>query len=743
MKHHKGYFLLAIGLSFLSGLPVNGQVSNISYPKEIIASTGEIITVYQPQPENLTGNKITGRSALSIRKNKDAEPVFGAVFYEATISTDKDNRIAEVDSVKITSAKFPGVEDQAQLDRLLGEVEAAVPQWDMQISLDALVATIKNDNTNKDAVQYRNDPPKIYYRNRPTTLIILDGEPKVQRDKDLDADRVVNTPSLIFKEGSQWNMYTGGIWYKSAAIKDGWTPNNQLSKKLTAVNEQVKKQEKENNGGKEPTEKPEATDILVSTEPAELLQTKGEPNYSNVQGTSLLYASNTSDELFKDINSQKTYTLLSGRWYAASSVEGPWTYIPADQLPPDFAKIPEGSDKDDVLSSVAGTPAAQEAKIEAEIPQTAKVDRMTASLTVSYDGSPRFKSIEGTSLKLAENSNVTVMQDASGSYFALENGIWFISNGPNGPWEVANARPKDVDNIPANSSAYNTKYVYIYETTPQYVYVGYTPGYMGCYIYGPTIIYGTGFYYSPWHGSIYYPRPVTWGFSFSYNPWTGWSMGYGYNTGFMYVGFHFGASYGYGGWFGPPMYRPPYRPYYGGGYYGQGGPRPYRGNVTINNNITINNNRNNIYRNHKGVTTITNRPGNTYNNRPWTKSAPGPGTSPGAPAVRPAVGGNTPGNNNRLPANKPSFQQRPSKETNNVFVDRSGNVFQKDKQGSWNQRDNQTKNWKPVQKDNPSIGTLNRESQMRDRGNMRTNNFNQQRAAPRPAPSNSGANRKR
>jgi len=54
----------------------------------------------------------------------------------------------------------------------------------------------------------------------------------VQKDKDLDADRVMNSPSLISKEGNQWNMYNGGIWYKSSSAVNGWTPNNNLSQKV-------------------------------------------------------------------------------------------------------------------------------------------------------------------------------------------------------------------------------------------------------------------------------------------------------------------------------------------------------------------------------------------------------------------------------------------------------------------------------------------------------------------------------
>jgi hypothetical protein len=702
IKHRQLLFIVL----FIIHSSILAQKSNLSFPKEIKAPGGQIITIYQPQPENLSGNKLTGRSALSVRKTTKSEPIFGAIFYEATLETDKANRTAECQSIKITNAKFPGVDDTTKLDSLIKIIETEVPKWNMQISLDALVATIKVENSGIRE-EFNNNPPKIYYRDKPTSLILIDGEPKTEKNKDLDADRVVNTPSLIFKESSDWNLYNGGIWYKSSSITSGWKENKKLSKKLKSVDEQIKKQEASNNGGKASSEKPEVTDILVSTEPSELIQTKGEPTYKTIQGTSLLYASNTTNQLFKDINTQKTYTLLSGRWYEAASLEGPWTYVASDKLPADFARIPEGSEKDEVLASVAGTPAAEEAKIDAQIPQTAKVDRKTASIKVEYDGSPKFKKIEGTSLELAENSNVTVLKDENGKYFAVENGVWFTSDKVKGPWSVSDKRPEDISKIPPSNSAYNTKYVYVYESTPEVVYVGYTPGYTGCYVYGPTVVYGTGFYYAPWYGSVYYPHPVTWGFGFSYNPWTGWSMNFGFSMGFMHVGFSFG---GYGGWYGPPGYYPPYRPpYYGGGGWYGGGNTINIGEINIGNGngnrvSHYDNNRNNIYNNRNGVTTMDKKPGQSFNNNR-------------------GGGSRGPGVNNQLP--NQGGQMKPStRENNNVFADRNGNVYQKDNKGNWNQRDNKSNSWQSTSRNNATTNDLNRESQSRNRGNMRTNNYN-------------------
>lgn len=704
------YFVIAILLTIFSTFSL---VAQNKWPKEMKLADGSSLTIYQPQPESLNGNKITGRAAVSVKKNTGGEPIFGAIFYAGTITTDKASRMAELETLSITNVKFSGNAEKDKIDNMSAAIEKEAPTWKIQFSIDDVAASIKKDNNTSSNNQFNNDPPKIIYTDKQTTLVLLDGAPKVQQDKDLDAERVVNSPNLIFKEGNFWNLYLGGIWYMSSSVTEGWKPNTSLSKKLQSVNEQIKKQEKEANGGKENTEKPIVTEIIVATSPTELLQSKGVIDYKNIQGTSLLYVGNSSNEIFKDINSQKTYVLLAGRWYNAPGINGPWAYVAADKLPADFAKIPEGSEKDGVLANVAGTDAAEEAKIDAEIPQTAKVDRKSASIKVEFDGAPKFKNIEGTSLKVAENSNVTVMQDQSGKYYALDNGIWFTASNANGPWQVANDRPKDVENIPASSSAYNTKYVYVYDSTPDVVYVGYTAGYMGGYVYGPTIVYGTGFYYSPWYGSVYYPRPVTWGFGFGYNPWTGWSMGVGFNVGFMHVGIGFGGGYGYGGgWFGPPMYRPPYRaPYYGGGYYGN---RQSGGNTFVNNgNININTGNGNIYNNKTGVSTKN--------------------------IDRTSIGNNNKINaNNKISNNKITDNRvgGDNNKANNVFSDKDGNVFQKDsKTNNWNQRDNKTNEWKPSS-DNNRTRDLDRDFNARDRSNSRDQNFNNFQNNQRFAPAN-------
>ena len=271
--------------------------------------------------------------------------------------------------------------------------------------------------------------------------------------------------------------------------------------------------------------------IIVSTVPAELIQSNGEPNFTPIQGTNLLYMSNSDNDIFMDENSQQYFVLISGRWFQTKNLNSDnWKYIPADQLPADFAKIPPGSPKDNVLASVAGTDAARDAVMDAEIPQTAKVDRNTATTTVTYDGRPKFTDIEGTNLQYAVNTSSTVLRNGGdGRFYVVDNGVWFVSDNATGPWVVSTVRPVDVDLIPPSYPVYNAKYVNIYDVDPDYVYMGYTPGYLNSYVYGPTVVYGTGYYYSPWYGAYYYPRPWSWGFNFGYTPYFGWGFGWGYS----------------------------------------------------------------------------------------------------------------------------------------------------------------------------------------------------------------------
>ncbi|HSC40531.1 MAG TPA: hypothetical protein VLD19_21760, partial [Chitinophagaceae bacterium] len=428
--------------------------------------------------------------------------------------------------------------------------------------------------------------------------------PKLQMNNDWGVEAVVNTPFTIVKNSDgRFYLYGGKRWFTAPGPTGPYSYISSVSPNLQNIQASADKAAAEaaaqsqsanadnadNNysGNADPSAATANSNtipqIIVSTEPAELVQSDGEPQFTPVEGTSLLYVKNSGNDIFMNVNSQQYYVLLAGRWYKANNMNSPWTYIPSNELPADFAKIPEGSPKDNVLASVAGTDAAQEAVLDAQVPQTAKVDRKTATSTVTYDGNPEFENIQGTNMQYSLNSSNSVLR-YRGRYYTVDNGVWFEASSENGPWVVATSRPDEVDMIPPSYPVYNMKYVYVYDVDPDYVWMGYTPGYLNTYIYGPTIVYGTGYHYRPWYRHYYYPRAYTWGFNMGYNPWYGWSVGWDFSFGWFNIGI--GGSrwnYYHGGWWGPSAYRPAcyYNPYRRTGYYGAGRTTFYQNNRTV------------------------------------------------------------------------------------------------------------------------------------------------------------------
>ena len=736
--------IVLTGMSLL--FAVNTSLSAFAattWPKVITTPKGDI-TVYQPTPESLDGTSLAGRAAVSVRVKDSSKPVFGAIWITSNLVVDRDTRIAVLTDIKIPNIRFSEDVDTEVLSKITNLIEEEMPKWKLEVSMDDLISTLESASVESDS-KFKNDPPEIIIANRPSVLVLIDGNPILKKLEGYEFQRVENSPFFIVfdpKEKSYF-IYGDKIWFASRDIKGPWEQNKNISSSLKKLGDEIDKSENEQDqvvslpesqAGNPPDVVPS---VIVRTSPAELIVITGEPNFTPITGTNLLYVSNTESNVFMDIQSQNYFILISGRWYRSEAMTGPWSFVEADKLPAEFTKIPEGSEKDLVLASVAGTKASKEAVLDAQIPQTAEVDRKTATVTVEYDGEPKFEKVNGTTMLYAVNSPQTVLK-VSNNYYCVDNGVWFESASARGPWRVADQRPEEVEKIEPSSPVYNVKYVYVYYSTPQVVYVGYTPGYYGCYVYGPTVIYGTGYPYYPWYGTVYYPRPVTYGFGMHYNPYTGWGMSFRVSYGPIHISF--GSPYYHGGFYGPPMYRPPYHYHpHGGGYYGRPpgynpGNRPAQGGrpsqLPASGGGSGNPGRHNIYTNNRA------------------------GVNPNI--AQPSTG-NTSGNRAATPKQQP----------NNIYTDKSGNVYQKTNKG-WEQR--QGNNWQSADKaatrpstgsggtsNRPATGTtrpstgssnssrpatlpsvntndLNRQAANRDRGMTRTSNsYNYSGAAGRSA----------
>ncbi len=568
--------------AFLLTVSAPGQAQENGWPRTLPLTEGSV-TIYPLQVESMTGDLVRFRAALAYRESADAEPVFGAGWFVSKVEIDRTNNVVHQLNLVVSDTRFPA--GTADVKQELTAVFAQQSQgWNLDFPLTELVSALETAEQEAKSVQNLNTaPPTIVYKDHPALLVSFDGEPVLRKVENSDYQAVINTSYPLIYDGKAYYLGAAdNVWYRADSATGPYRFESRPPAGIVAMVDAAKETETDS----QPVEKvtaANAPEIVVATTPTELIVTEGPAAFVPLVDD-LLVLSNTSDDVFMHISTQQYYIVLAGRWYHSRSLNGPWAYSASDDLPAAFANIPEQSVQADARVYVAGTEEAREAVLDAQIPQTAAIERGVADIEVSYDGEPSFEPVEGTEdLAYANNTGSTVLQ-ADRQYYLVEDGVWYVSSFPNGPWEVSAYRPTQVAAISPQSPVYNVKYVYIYDSTPDVVYVGYTPGYLGNYVYYDTIVYGTGWYYRPWVTPYYYyPRYNTWGFNVSYNSWNGWSFGLSWGWGPFYAGYYSGGYWHHGhSWYnpryscwGPRGYHPRPAPYgrysYGHGSYNRGG----------------------------------------------------------------------------------------------------------------------------------------------------------------------------
>jgi len=666
----------------------------------VIQDSGRTFTIYQPQIDRFDDTILEARAAVQVETpvGDKTQTSYGVIWITAHTFIDKENELVQLDDIELSKANFPTAGDKADeyLDVLRRNAEKGrtYPLELIEANLAVTQAEAKGQ-----AVPLKNDPPRIYYRTSPAMLVLIDGDPVLRPVEGSTLQRVLNSKTLIVADSGSFFMPLGAKWLGAPAATGPWSLASSVPPAAQALRDSLAKDE---NSPVDLLEEPgddvaalleagRAPEIIVSTTPAELILTSGKPEMKPIAGTQLLYVSNTTGDIFLDLKDQLYYVALTGRWYRSKSLEnGRWEFVAGNDLPKDFARIPETDPKAGVLATVPGTPAAKEAAIANSIPQTAEVKRDEAKFEPQYDGDPRFDAVPDTSLQYAVNSPTPIVRIDPTTYYAVQGGVWFTGASAFGPWIVATAVPPVIYTIPTVSPIHYVTYVRVYRYNPTYVWVGYTPGYLGtCYSPWGTVVYGTGYYYRPWIGRYWYGAPWTWGFGagVSWSPWTGWNVGFGWGGYRPIYRPWWGPYYG---WHRPPGYRPHPMPY-------GARPRP----MPIN-NINVYN-RPGIARPgvrpvaRPSVQPVTGRPvsARPAPNQPGGRPAPSqPSTrpAPGQPATRPAPG---------QPATRPApvTAQPSTRPTRDVYAGSDGNVYRPRPSGGW--ETNQGGSWKPVSPSRP------------------------------------------
>ena len=437
----------------------NAAPSEPTWP-QVISSAKSKLTVYQPQLDNWDGYTLNARAAVEATA-ADGKSTYGIVEFSAHTLVDKATRWVALNQYQILKAEFPA--DAKQADTWPAILKKDAESRKKTISLDQLEAAVGvlNAERKADGAPLENTPPTIVSSDSPAILVYIDGESAYRPVEGTELQRVINTRPLLLKDAQgKHYLHVFDGWMVADKLNGDYTrlaapPANLEKARQAAINS---RQVDLLTGQGDPKDKvpslakPPQPKIFIATTPTELLVTDGAAQWQPIQGTSLLYVSNTTGHIFKEIGDQNSYVLISGRWFRASDMNGPWTFVPADKLPADFANIPDDSAKENVKASVAGTPQAQEAAIAATIPQTSAIRKSAVKMTTpQFDGEPQLKAISNTPLQYVINSATPIIRVDNDSWWAVENGIWFSAASVNGPWSVATSVPAVIYSIPPGS----------------------------------------------------------------------------------------------------------------------------------------------------------------------------------------------------------------------------------------------------------------------------------------------------
>ncbi len=717
-------------------------------------------TMYQPQVEKWDGNRVYLYSAVEVQGVSQKSANYGVVWFNARAEVDKINRAVTLDQVELTKVNFPA--EPAKNDELSKLLKAKLATATKTISLDRMIAMVQAAHEPVTGVDVKNDPPNIIFTSEESVLVLIDGPAQLRDVQGTKLQRVINTRAVLLFENDKKNYYLRVMdwWLQSSTLEGSWVYAKKLPDDMKKAEEYIVSKEggqtlqtgtsspgsSQSSENAEPQRSLKAEGknaripfVYVAFRPTELIETQGEPVYKTITGTGLEYIENTNGNVFR-LNSEY-YVLISGRWFTAASLQGPWSFVDAAKLPADFARIPIDSPKATVLASVSGTPQAEEGLIANSIPQTAAITRSEAKLTVEYDGQPAFAPIEGTSMQYAQNTSAPVIKISDSEYYCAEAGVWFKAPTPQGQWIVTDTVPAEIYTIPASSPIYYVTYVKVYNATPQVVYVGYTPGYYGTVVSASTntVVYGTGWYYPPYISpTVWYGWPYTYGVGadFTWSEASGWSFGFGY--GYAYYPWYYP-------WWGPwGYYGCCWYPYYGWGAWGGAAvanvygvwgntaysrtgaawANPYTGNYGAAT-------RGSYYNTQTGRSTVA---GRGYNTNIYTGNTAGfRGGATYNPNTGIVAGGGAgyAGNiySGQGTAGRGGFAYNTNTGAgvaagkNNVYAGKDGTVYRYNRQsGDWSS--NSGSGWQSASKPDPS---LERQQQMRNQGAQRTQNFNSTR----------------
>jgi hypothetical protein len=165
---------------------------------------------------------ISGARSTAVTERTSGQSLYGSVWFSGKTTLDQEKRLVTLYDIETSKAVFPSAGSQESA--YIAKVTGALQQWTMTISLDRLLADIAiTHNEEKTAEEgFNNAPPKIIVREAPAVLILIDGQPEMQKIADTKLMRVLNTPAMIVldTDSGQYFLRGEGYWMTSPDMQN-------------------------------------------------------------------------------------------------------------------------------------------------------------------------------------------------------------------------------------------------------------------------------------------------------------------------------------------------------------------------------------------------------------------------------------------------------------------------------------------------------------------------------------------
>ena len=241
----------------------------------------------------------------------------------------------------VTAVRFPALssDEGSEMEALL---KSAFPGKPLTVSLDRLITSVQASQEKAKPVPLKTDPPSIMVSIEPAVLLTVQGDPVLGPIKGINLKFVLNANWDLFfdSDASKYYLLLDKLWLSANSLEGPWSGVSKLPADFSNFpdTEGWDHVRKAIPTGKEASAK--VPKVFFTKEPAELIVFAGQPVYEKIKGTQLSYATNTDDWVFTDSADGQIYYLVTGRWFRAPKLEGPWTYA-GDDLPTD-ASAPTG-----------------------------------------------------------------------------------------------------------------------------------------------------------------------------------------------------------------------------------------------------------------------------------------------------------------------------------------------------------------------------------------------------------------